>query len=243
VDILFDDGLHNILASSATYPILMRRPWNQEATGILAVNTYDEFLKLVEVIADSYSVKPEQTATDEPSIVVLVGPSGSGKSKIAAELLKKTDGYEKLISYTTKDPTAVEENRWYNYVDLETFRQMCGSGEVFQSTMYAGHAYGSRKSDVERILAKGKHVLAAMDICGAMSLKTNFKNVITVYIKRDRKALMASILRKNSSIEDKVNRLISIENERKNAEICDYVIHNVRYEDAVDEILEILSKQ
>ena len=47
VDILFDDGMHNGFRSNAAYPILMRRPWNQNATGMLAVNTYDEFLKLV----------------------------------------------------------------------------------------------------------------------------------------------------------------------------------------------------
>ena len=29
VDILFDDGMHNILNSNAAYPILMRRPWNR----------------------------------------------------------------------------------------------------------------------------------------------------------------------------------------------------------------------
>jgi guanylate kinase len=55
VDILLDDGMHNVFSSNANYPILMRRPWNQDATGILAVNTYEEFLKVVEVIADSYN--------------------------------------------------------------------------------------------------------------------------------------------------------------------------------------------
>ena len=175
VDILFDDGMHNILSSRAKYPILMRRPWNQEATGMMAVNNYDEFLKLVEVIAESYSVKSEDTMTEEPSVVVLVGPSGSGKSKIATRVLGKTDRYEKLVSYTTNDPTAVEKNEWYNYLPLETFRNMCDSGEMFQSTMYAGHGYGSRKEDVDKILAKGKSVLTTMDIGGAMSLKTYFK--------------------------------------------------------------------
>lgn len=240
VDILFDDAMHNVINSGAKYPILLRRPWNQEATGMLAVNNYDEFLKLVEVIADSYSVNSAAHSLEEPSIVVLVGPSGSGKSTIAAKLLEKTDQFEKLVSYTTSDPTAVERNEWYNYVSLETFRNLCDSGEVFQSTMYAGHGYGSRKADVESILAKGKHVLAAMDICGAMSLKTNFKNVITVYIKRDRKELMASILRKNCSVEDKVNRLTAIEAEQQNAEICDYVVSFDTYEQALDQLYEIL---
>ena len=239
-DILFDDAMHNILKSEARYPILMRRPWNQEATGMLAVNNYDEFLKLVEVIAESYSAKEQTLSAEEPGIVVLVGPSGSGKSKIATRLLYQTDRFQKLVSYTTNDPTAVEENKWYNYVTLEEFRQMCDSGEMFQSTMYAGHGYGSKKADVEKILQSGKHVLTTMDICGAMSLKTNFKNVTTIYIKREKKALMANILRKNSSVEDKVNRLIAIESETQNAEICDYVVKFDSYDDAVAQLCDIL---
>lgn len=239
-DILFDDAMHNILNSGAKYPILMRRPWNQEATGMLAVNNYDEFLKLVEVIADSYSVCSEDESTHDTNIVVLVGPSGSGKSKIATRFLAHNDQYEKLVSYTTKDPTAVEENAWYNYVSLDEFRAMCDSGEMMQSTMYAGHGYGSRKGDVEKILARGKRVLTTMDICGAMSLKTYFKNVTSIYIKRDKKALMSNILHKNSSVEDKVNRLMAIEYEQQNAELCDYIIDFQNYDDAVQQLFDIL---
>ena len=207
---------------------------------MLAVNNYDEFLKLVEVIADSYSVNSENFAPTDPSIVVLVGPSGSGKSKIATQFLAKTDRFQKLVSYTTNDPTAVEVNAWYNYVSLDTFRSMCDSGEMFQSTMYAGHGYGSRKADVERILAQGRMVLTTMDICGAMSLKTHFKNVITIYMKRDKKALMANILRKNSSVEDKVNRLTAIEYEQHNENLCDYVVSFDTYDEAVEQLRGIL---
>ena len=239
-DILFDDAMHNILNSGAKYPILMRRPWNREATGMLAVNNYDEFLKLVEVIAESYSVQAQTREQEQPSIAVLVGPSGSGKSKIATRFLAKNSDFEKLVSYTTKDPTAVEENNWYNYVSLDTFHSMCDSGELLQSTMYAGHGYGSRKGDVEQILARGKRVLTTMDICGAMSLKTYFKNVVTIYIKRDKKKLMASILKKNSSVEDKVNRLMAIEYEQQNAELCDYVVEFDSYDEAVAQLHSIL---
>lgn len=239
-DILFDDAMHNILTSSAKYPILMRRPWNQDSTGMLAVNNYDEFLRLVDVIAESYSVMREGKSPAKSEIVVLVGPSGSGKSKIARRILANTDKFEKLISYTTNDPTALEQNEWYSYIPLDTFRAMCESGEMFQSTMYAGHGYGSKKEDVTKILATGKRVLTTMDICGAMSLKTYFKNVTTVYIKREKKALMASILRKNSSVEDKVNRLTAIEYEEQNAAICDYVLEFETYDEAADKLRELL---
>ncbi len=239
-DILFDDALHNILTSNAKYPVLMRRPWNQEATGMLAVNHYDEFLKIVEIIAESYSAKPSSQALKRSSIVVLVGPSSSGKSKLATNFLAQNDHYEKLPSYTTRDTTAIEDNQWYNYVSVDEFRAMCDSGEIFQSTMYAGHGYGSKKEDIQRILESGKRVLTTMDICGAMSLKTHFKNVTTVFIKREKKALMANILRKNSSVEDKVNRLVALEYVEKNAALCDYVISFDDYADALEQLHKIL---
>lgn len=239
-DILFDDAMHNILNSSAKYPVLMRRPWNQEATGMLAVNNYDEFLKIVEIIAESYYASPGSCSPRESDIVVLVGPSSTGKSKLAARFLTENKDFEKLPSYTTKDPTALEENTWYNYVSLEDFRNMCDSGEMLQSTMYAGHGYGSKKADIERILTGGKRVLTTMDICGAMSLKTQFKNVTTIYIKRDKRSLMANIIRKNSSVEDKVNRLCALEYVDKNAALCDYLISFDDYDDALAQLNKIL---
>jgi guanylate kinase len=241
VDILFDDGMHNVFRSNAAYPILMRKPWNQNATGILSVNTYDEFLKLVEVITKSYCSTPQTLSIDNPGIVVLVGPSGSGKTKIASKLLEKSSSLVKLISYTTKDSTSIKENTWYNYISLNEFHKMCETEELFESTMYAGHGYGSKREDVNKILNSGKHVLTTMDICGAMSLKTNFPNVITVYIKRDRRKLIESILNKNSTNEDKINRLISISDEKNNEDICDYTISYNTYDEACDEIIKLLN--
>lgn len=238
VDILFDDGMHNVIKSNAAYPILMRRPWNQSATGMLAVNNYDEFLKLVEVISTSYSAFESDK---DPSVTVLVGPSGSGKTKIAEKLLEKCDRLEKLKSYTTIDPTSSVSDDWYSYVDRTEFFGMMESGELFESTMYAQHGFGSKRSDVDAILADGKRVLAIMDICGAMALKTNYKDVVTVYIKRNKRDLLASILDKNTTNEDKVNRIISIDDEKRNEEICDYVVDNdCDYDAVADKIIELL---
>lgn len=241
VDILFDDGMHNVTRSNAAYPILMRRPWNQDATGVLAVNTYDEFLKLVEVISQSYSTTTSSFDKDQPGIVVLVGPSGSGKTEIAKRLAKKKQ-FEKLISYTTDATVGLQGGEWYHYISLEAFREMQEKGELFESTMYAGHCYGSRKKDVEDILASGKHVLTVMDICGAMSLKTHFSNVTTVYIKRRKRDLVASVLEKNLSNAEKTSRLLALDSETKNAEICDYVVPAEDYDQAAKEILNGLFK-
>ena len=238
VDILFDDGVHNVSRSNAAYPILMRRPWNQDATGILAVNTYDEFLKLVEVIAESYHFNGKKAAAEEPGIVVLVGPSGSGKAQVAKAMLKKSRKFEKLISYTTDATVGLQGGEWYHYISVEAFREMCEKGEMFESTMYAGHHYGSCKEDVERILENGKHVLTVMDICGAMSLKTHFPNVTTVYVRREKRKLLEDLLQKPLSLDEKVSRIMALEAEQKNADICDYIVDMEDPARAAREILD-----
>lgn len=144
------------------------------------------------------------------------------------------------MSYTTKDPTARKENDWYTYISKQEFFDMLEAGHFFESTMYASHGYGSRKEEVNRILENRKIVLATMDICGAMALKTHYSKVLTVYIKRDRRALLSAILDKNSSNEDKVNRIIAIDQEKRNAEICDQVVENIGYEETADAILSLL---
>ena len=238
VDILFDDGMHNVFKSNAAYPILMRRPWNQSATGLLAVNNYDEFLKLLEVITTSYTYV--EGSDQKPNIVVLVGPSGAGKRTIAQKLLEKNDAFELLVSHTTKPPTVAGESDWYTHISRQEFYRMMENGEFFESTMYAGHGFGSRKEDVDRILAEGKTVLATMDICGAMALKTNYSHVTTIYIKRDRRELLASILDKNCSNQDKVNRIIAIDHEKRNKQICDYLVRNEGFDEAAEAILSLL---
>lgn len=240
VDILFDDGMHNILNSTAAYPILMRQPWNRQATGILAVNNYDEFLKLVEIIANSYSTKPEKLTLEKSGVVVLVGPSGSGKNQIAEELLSQSSGFKKLVSYTTDKSVLKRRDGWYHYVSEEDFHNMLDNGELFESTTYANHHYGSRKEDVKGILDGGDNVLTVMDICGAMALKTLFPNVITIYVKRDKKELITAILNKDCSVEDKANRLLAISAESRNAQVCDYTVKFENCEQAVKEICDKL---
>ena len=238
VDILFDDGMHNVFKSNAAYPILMRRPWNQSATGMLAVNNYDEFLKLLEVITTSYTYVE---GTDEtPEILVLVGPSGSGKIQVAKKLLEKSDRFEKLAGYSTKTPAPGEDDDRYHYISRQAYFDMLESGQFFESTRYAGHGYGTKKADVDRILADKKIVLATMDICGAMALKTNYRHVTTVFLKRDRRALLTSILKKTCSDEDKVTRIIAIDDEKRNAEICDHVVSAEDHEEAADAIISLL---
>ena len=54
---------------------------------------------------------------------------------------------------------------------------------------------------------------------------------------------MANILGKNSSTHDKINRLMAIEYEQQNADICDYIISGDDPAQAAKEITSNLLKK
>ena len=88
-DILLDDCYFNIEHSNVRYPVLFRKPWNAQYTGVPAVSDYKEFLKLVDMLLDS---KNKLNRFQNPNIFILVGPSASGKSTVV-EMIKEA-GYK-----------------------------------------------------------------------------------------------------------------------------------------------------
>ena len=83
-DIILDDAIHNVLETPATYPVLMRKPWNWKMTGLLSVNNLTEFVSLVKQII--HALQSRSGRIENPSVLALVGPSGSGKSQITKQL-------------------------------------------------------------------------------------------------------------------------------------------------------------
>lgn len=223
MDLILDDGSHNILSTRAKHPVIMRRPWNKDLTGILSVNNYEEFLTLVKEIKNNY--EPPKIKKENRSIIALVGVSGSGKKTITEELIK-TGKFQRPHSFTDK----LNAGNNYIYLSKEEFAKQKEKGLFIESTTYAGYQYGSSKKEIEDILNSGKNVIMPIDMCGAIGLKSEFSNdnvnVITVFVNRKKKDILYSILRKNCSYDEQVMRILSIDAERKNADICDFVINN-----------------
>lgn len=221
VDILLDDSPANILSSRAKYPVLMRRPWNQHITGILSVNSYSEFLRLVKEIKNSYT---ENHTDNGRAVISLVGPSGTGKTQLANEILKDTM-FKKPISYTTQK-TKQEEGSNYVFVPMEEFLEMKNRGEFFESTMYGNEGYATKKEDIQKVLDQGCHAVIPLDMCGTIAMKDSFHPCVSVFIKKDKKTLIEKVIERDYTNEEKVNRILSIDAELKNEGLCDYTIEN-----------------
>lgn len=211
-DIILDDAIHNVLETPATYPVLMRKPWNWKMTGLLSVNNMSEFVLLVKQIMSAQRHKKNKI--EIPSVLALVGPSGSGKTGISKELCKE-DLFEGQKTYCTKMSDK------HRYLTEEEFAKQ----DFFEKTRYAGVQYGTKKEDIEAVLSEGKFVVMPLDMCGAIAMKRHFPTAI-IYISKEKEYLIKDIIEEEYTVEEKTLRILSIDAEKRNREICDFVIDN-----------------
>ena len=89
-----------------------------------------------------------------------------------------------------------------------------------------GECYGSRLETIDKAIFNG-NVVMVVDICGAIALKQAYpENALLCYIDRPKADLLGAILDRDCSNRDKVNRILSLEDEEKNEALCDIVIRN-----------------
>lgn len=224
-DIILDDAIHNVLESPATYPVLMRKPWNWKMTGLLSVNNMSEFVLLVKQIMNAAMHRVQEIKV--PSVLALVGPSGSGKCRIAQKL-RQSEIFESPLTYCTK-----MSNKHIFLQEEEFVKQ-----DFFEKTRYAGIQYGTKKVDIQQVLDKGHFAVMPLDMCGAIAMKRHFQTAI-IYISKDKEYLIRDIIEENYTTEEKTLRLLSIDAEKRNREICDYVINNTNG-DGADQIRELI---
>ncbi|MCM1106380.1 MAG: guanylate kinase [Blautia sp.] len=211
-DITLDDAIHNVLETPATYPVLMRKPWNWKMTGLLSVNTLTEFYSMVKQIIHASQSKGGRITI--PSVLALVGPSGSGKTGIADRLC----GDSRFVNPKTY---CTKESSKHRYLTEEEFAQQ----NFFEKTMYAGVKYGTKKEDIQAVLDAGQFPVMPLDMCGAIAMKRHFPTAI-IYVARDKECLIREIIEEEFPVEEKTLRILSIDAEKRNREICDYVADN-----------------
>lgn len=233
VDVLIDDAPHNIDNTPAKFPILFRRPWNQNLTGLISVYNYEEILNFI--IRVSNLDKAKNTGC---KVYCLVGPSGSGKTAITQQLLKDPR-YEVVRSTTTRARREGEPANAYNFVSREEFEALYEQGHFIETTVYAGNRYGTTKDEIDAILKSNRNAVIPMDWCGANALKMYYGDqCVTVFVKRRKEFLIKALLdrlekqlladpRNAEKIkEDIQNRILSLNSEKKNEELCDKVLVN-----------------
>ena len=214
-DIMLDDGVHNLLSSGTSLPVLFRQPWNRHVSGICCVNHYQEFLSLVNILTGN------RTDDDRvPKVLCIVGPSGSGKHQLA-DALCADPLFERIRTCTT----ALSSGR-NRHLSREVFEEYKRSGYFMESTYYCGEQYAIPGRDIDQAFAAGHHAVAVMDISGCMAVHNRYPGqAMILYADRDKKGCIYSILNKPGlSADHQADRILSIDLEQKNKVLADHII-------------------
>jgi guanylate kinase len=119
----------------------------------------------------------------KPFLLVLSAPSGGGKSSIARNLLQGRDDLGYSVSATTRPIREGERDGGdYHFIGRDEFIRRRDAGEFLEWATYGGHLYGTLRSEIERIFARGRHAVLDIEIEGARQIRTNFPNSLHVFV-------------------------------------------------------------
>ena len=109
----------------------------------------------------------------EGKVIIFSAPSGAGKSTVVGHLLGLHPEFEFSISATSRAPRGTEQDGVeYYFINAERFRGLIAADAFVEyEEVYKDRFYGTLKSEVERIWAKGHVIIFDVDVKGGVSLK------------------------------------------------------------------------
>ncbi|MDR3262108.1 MAG: guanylate kinase [Tannerella sp.] len=119
-------------------------------------------------------------------LIIFSAPSGSGKSTIINYLLKQNLRLKFSVSATSRAPRGNEKDGVeYYFLSPEEFKHKIAAGEFLEyEEVYPGTGYGTLKSEVERRLAAGDHVIFDVDVVGGCNIKKQYgERALSVFIR------------------------------------------------------------
>lgn len=179
-------------------------------------------------------------------LIVIVAPSGTGKSTMIKRLKIDIPTIVESVSYTTRPQRPGEVHGLsYFFISREEFMAKRDNNEFLEWAEVHGNFYGTSKEFVENCLKEGKHVLFDLDVQGTDSMKLHFQDIANViFISPPSVEELEKRLRhRGTENTDVINlRLMNARKELLRKEDFDYLIYNDDIEKAYSRLKEITQK-
>ncbi|MCH8274069.1 MAG: guanylate kinase [Armatimonadetes bacterium] len=117
-------------------------------------------------------------------LVILSGPSGSGKDTVI-EAWKGIDAdVNRVVAYTTRSPRKGEtDDVDYHFVSPGTFESMVKEEAFLEWKEVHGNLYGTPVFDMERMIREGKIAVLKIDVQGALTAMEKRPDAITIFLE------------------------------------------------------------
>lgn len=178
-------------------------------------------------------------------LLVLVGPSGVGKSTIARLLAERTKVYY-TVSVTTRQKKPQDElGKVYEHIDkTEFFRRLDADAYLEYAQVY-GDYYATPKHPTLDQLSDGKDVLLEIDVQGALQIRDAFSDAVLIFIlPPDHQTLLQRLTDRGRDAPEVIqHRYRAARREiamARGSRAFDYMVINDELESAVEEIIKII---
>ncbi len=184
--------------------------------------------------------------SSDGQVIVISGPSGSGKSSLVDLLLKRNPSLRRSISATTRRPRRRERDGIdYHFMSVERFKEGVERGEFLEWAVYNGNYYGTPRKPVDEAISRGEDILLTIEVQGAAQIRKIYPDALFIFIlPPSPESLRERIRRRGSELEEEIERRLRIaEDEISRIEIYDFFVINEEgeLERAVEEVERIIS--
>ena len=172
-----------------------------------------------------------------PVPILIVGPSGVGKSTIIERIAAVFPQLERLKTTTTRPPRHSNDDR-YHFVSRDEFERMAAQGEFLEWSETHGNLYGTERAVLDTILTAGKYPFPnnAIDIKGVEAYRKAFPDLVAIFIAYDSLEQLPDRIRKTrpeTTEEEIARRMATAKEEMAAIDHFDHVVYN--HEGKVDQ--------
>ena len=116
-------------------------------------------------------------------LIVVSGPSGTGKGTVCSALLSAHPEIAYSISATTRSPREGERHGVnYYFLTKPVFETMISEGELLEWATVYGNYYGTPLQPIKEKLAAGQDILLEIDTQGALKVQERFPDGVFIFL-------------------------------------------------------------
>ena len=181
----------------------------------------------------------------QAKLFVLTGPSGAGLSSIVAELFASRSDITSVVPVTARKMKDGEQDGvGFFFYDLDGWNELKESGDLLETTEFAGNDYGTSRRLVNAQLAEGKNVVLNLEVSRAAQIKKSMPEAVCVYVAPSSVERLQEIYEKTARSRFEITaRMEMAEKERKASNFCDATVFSDSRAVAVRELSELIDRE